>query len=158
MEVLCAGEGVSSGVGVFTGGSRNGRARLSTRKGKNQMGGGWRGKLRHVASHRSGWEENVGRQKLAVAWMMLSSRGRRQGGMSRGYWSRSMSSSRLCGRRAESRVGERAPFGREGEVLWTNCARAGSRLVQVSSIGWSRSLMVMLADSWWWSCCFFRPF
>lgn len=31
-----------------------------------------------------------------------------------------------CGRRAESRAGERALFGR-GKMVWTNCARAGSR-------------------------------
>lgn len=51
--------------------------------------------LRHVASRRSGWEENVGQQKLAVAWMMLSSCASGQGGMSRVFGSRSLSSSRL---------------------------------------------------------------
>lgn len=39
-------------------------------------------------------------------------------------------------------------------MLWTNCARAESRLVQVGSTGWKRLMMVLLIDLWWSSWLF----
>lgn len=59
------------GVGLFTGWSRDGLARWPTREGKNQCGWLAGERLRHVALRRSGWEENVEQQKLAVGWTML---------------------------------------------------------------------------------------
>lgn len=120
------------------------------------MGVAGGGRLRHVALRRSGWEENVGQQKLAVVWMRLRRYGR---------WSRRSEPSLV--EVAVAVVEELERKGRvarerelclgEGGGVMDNCARAGRMQVQCSSRGWERSLMAMLIVLWRRSCCF-RPF
>lgn len=144
------------GVGVFTGWSHSGLARLSTREGKNQWG--WlAGKVaprrltKVWVGRKCGTAEAGGRVGDAQE---LCRRPRRSEPC---LWSRSLSSWSRSGReRAESRVGESSVWERGGESGMDNCARAGRMQVQFSSIGWKRSLMAMLIVLWRRSCCF-RP-
>ena len=110
-------EGRSS-VGVFTGWSRNGLARWSTREGKNQWGVAG-GESCATSPHKGrGGKEIVGRQKLAVVRMMLSSCGSGQGGMSR-VFGRGRCRRGGLWKKASSRESERerALFGRGGNKL-----------------------------------------
>lgn len=96
---------------------------LVGRRGKGRInGGGWRGKLRHVASRRSGWEKNVGQQKLAVVWEMLRNRADGQGGV-RCVFDRGRFRRRRGGReKAESRVRQSSVWERGGEWCGQLCA------------------------------------
>lgn len=137
-EILCAGEKVEVVLVAFTGWSRNGLARWSTRKGKNQFGGcGWRGRVaprrltmvgvgRKCGTAEAGSGVNDAQQSCKCSrWNEPC------------LWFEVAVVVEACGRRAESRVGERALFERGkwcGQIVRVQVVAGSGQLKRLEEI------------------------